>query len=77
MNQSEDAHPMIPQTAQVIATEQPTRTTGRRFSAVLANACECLGSAKVVIWLLELSSCICGVKQNHASKKVASYVGNW
>ncbi len=66
---------MISQTAQAIATEQPTRTTGQRCAAALANACECLGSAKVVIWLLELSSCICGVKQIHASKKVASLGG--
>jgi hypothetical protein len=57
---------MILQIAQAIATEQPKRTTGQRFAAVLANACEPLSSAKEILRPLVLSGWICLVKQVHS-----------
>jgi hypothetical protein len=75
MTHSEHAHPMISQKAQASATEQPTRTTGQHRAAALANACECLGSAKVVLGFLELSSWNCMVKQVHPLGKVTSLCG--
>jgi hypothetical protein len=66
---------MIPQTAQVIATEQPRRTTGQRCAAALANACERFSATKTILRPLVLSDWYYGVKHIRISGKVTSLCG--
>ncbi len=75
MTHSEYAQPMISQTAQAIATEQPTRTAGQRCAAALANACERFSATKAILRLLVLSDWYYGVKYIRTSEKVTSLCG--
>jgi hypothetical protein len=75
MTHSEYAQPMISQTAQAIATEQPKRTTGQPRAAALANACERFSATKAILRLLVLSDWYYGVKHIRTSEKVTSLCG--
>ncbi len=75
MTHSEHTHPMIPQTAQAIATEQPPRTTGQRCAVAFTNACERFSATKAILSLLLLSGCNYGVKHIRTSEKVTSLCG--
>jgi hypothetical protein len=66
---------MILQIAQAIASEQPTRTTGQRCAAALANACERFSATKTILRLLVLSDWYYGVKHIMTSEKVTSLCG--
>jgi hypothetical protein len=66
---------MIPQAAQAIATEQPTRSTSQRCTAALANACERFSTTKTILRLLVLSDWYYGVKHIRISGKVTSLCG--